>query len=238
MIACSLCGSANWIRLPDPHATRSVTTSGVLVDQSLGKSQCTSCGLVQRTAYPFLGLGDFYQKSYSQYYDRPGTEQFNRDRYRQIATWICSAGGLGERPTSVLEVGCGRGWTLREMRAILPSARLSGIEPAVENSEIARRNGFDVFTGTLGEAPRGGQQYDLIYSNHVLQHTVDPVKFLADHKPLLAEGGRVVVSIQDASQTIERDSVQRSKLLTNASAFSGLRGTGRPRTRRNAFSPC
>lgn len=198
MTNCVFCGADNWTRLPDPHPARSITTSGVFVEQSLGKSHCNSCGLVQRTAHPFLGLGDFYQNSYSRYYERPGTEQFNRDRYRQIALWVSAAARLAGWPTSVLEVGCGRGWTLRELREILPDVQLSGIEPSMENSEIARHSGFDVLTGTLDQAPVGDRRFDLIFSNHVLQHTIDPLRFLADHKRLLSEGGRVVVSLQDA----------------------------------------
>lgn len=201
MSHCFYCGSRSWLRLPDPHPERSLTTSCILVDESLGKSQCADCGLVQRTAHPFLGLSDFYQRQYAPYYERLGVEEFNAERYRQLAEWVGEIAGLAARPAaSVMEIGCGRGWTLEALRAQFPSLALAGVEPSVENSKIAREQGFEVLTGTLQQVlPQIDRRFDVLFSNHVLQHTVDPVQFLADHLPLLAEDGLIVLSMQDAS---------------------------------------
>ncbi|TDP71395.1 class I SAM-dependent DNA methyltransferase [Roseateles toxinivorans] len=201
MLHCFYCSSRSWLRLPDPHPDRSLTTSCILVNESLGKSQCADCGLVQRTAHPFLGLGDFYQRQYAPYYERLGVEEFNAERYRQLAEWVGELAGLAARPAaSVLEIGCGRGWTLEALRAQFPDLTLAGVEPSLDNSTIAREQGFEVLTGTLQQVlPQIDRRFDVLFSNHVLQHTVDPVQFLADHLPLLAEDGLVVLSMQDAS---------------------------------------
>src|SRR6266849_5886660 len=111
---CIVCGSREWLRLPDPSACRSVTTSGIIIDETLGKCQCSCCGLVQRTEYRYLGNTDFYERQYASYYDRPGNEIFNRERYADTARWVSSA-YRDSQPDSIVEVGCGRGWTLREM---------------------------------------------------------------------------------------------------------------------------
>jgi SAM-dependent methyltransferase len=203
---CLACNNEEWLTLCDPHPTRSITTSGMLVPEPLGKSQCSDCGMVQRTRKPFLGLTDFYEKNYALYYDRPGTLQFNRTRYRQIAEWVAAAVSIP--PKRILEVGSGRGWAMAEMSTLFPGAVVQGVEPALENSEAARSLGLDVFTGRLEEFPADGEGFDLIYSNHVIQHVVDPVAFMAQHRALLRKDGIAVITVQDA------------RLLTNELLYS------------------
>ncbi len=194
---CMCCGTESWLPLPEPHPSQSVTTSGLRVTESLGKSHCMACGMVQRTGHRFLGLTDFYERDYSLYYDRAGTESFNAPRYRQIAEWVAS---VHPSPRRILEVGCGRGWTMREMAKVFPEAVLAGLEPAVDNSQAARDAGFDVFTGKLDEFATN-ERFDLIFSNHVIQHTVDPVAFLRSHAALLTQHGLAIVTVQDARET-------------------------------------
>ena len=38
----------------------------------------------------------------------------------------------------------------------------------------------------------------MIYSNHVIQHVVDPVAFLKQHAALLSDDGIALVTVQDA----------------------------------------
>lgn len=197
---CMACGSNNWFKLPDPVADKSVTTSGCIVDESLGKSHCVECGLVQRTEHRFLGLTDFYENRYSTYYERPGTEQFNESRYSEIARWV-SFSFKDIIPNSVIEVGCGRGWTLNEMRKIYPNAIIEGIDPSIENSEEARKRGFHVYTGKLDSDSLPDRKYDLVFSNHVLQHTTDPIDFLKVMGQIVSERGVIVITVQDSSTT-------------------------------------
>lgn len=194
---CFVCGSEAWAKLPDPSPIRSITTSGLLVNQPLGKSHCKPCGLVQRTEWPFLGLGDFYERNYKQYYERPGTELFNSHRYAEIANWVIET-TAGPSPKRVLEIGCGRGWTMVEMSRLLPDAKIIGVEPALENSGIARRAGLQVYSSKI-EDFHDDNGFDLIYSNHVLQHTIDPVEFVKVHDRLLQEDGLAVITVQDSS---------------------------------------
>jgi SAM-dependent methyltransferase len=183
----------------------------MMVSDPLGKSHCATCGMVQRTRFKFLGLTDFYEKNYALYYDRPGVEGFNQARYGQIAAWVSDA--VSFEPERILEVGCGRGWTMREMTKRFPGAKLKGLEPAIENSAAGRAAGLDIVTARLDEYPVDGPGFDLIYSNHVIQHVVDPVLFLAQHAPLLSEAGVAVVTVQDARE-------QTNELLYSDQNFS------------------
>ena len=89
---------------------------------------------------------------------------------------------------------------MREMAMLLPEATIKGVEPAEENSAAARAAGLDVFTGRLEQFSGNKAAFDLIFSNHVIQHTVDPIDFVAIHANLLADGGFAIVTVQDARE--------------------------------------
>jgi SAM-dependent methyltransferase len=195
---CFICGSDAWLNLPSPHPNKSVTTSGVYVAEPLGKTQCARCGFVQRTDYAFLGLGDFYENSYATYYERPETYRFNKNRYKEIAHWVANTVG-DLMPFSIVEVGCGRGWTLDAMKELFPQAVLEGIEPSKDNAEVARSRGYEILVGKLGAENRLDKKFDLVFSNHVLQHTTDPIEFLIGCKNILSDDGLTIHTVQDAS---------------------------------------
>jgi len=197
-VSCFNCGSDSWLDLPSPLPNGSVTTSGVYVDQPLAKTQCAVCGLVQRTRSTFLGLTDFYENSYANYYDRPDTYKFNSIRYKDLASWVAS-NCKDVAPASILEVGCGRGWTLEALKEVFPQAILEGIEPAKDNAQIAKERGHTVLVAKLRADNVLGKTFDLVFSNHVLQHTTDPVEFLIGCKNLVSDNGLVIHTIQDAS---------------------------------------
>lgn len=211
---CAACGQDKWYVLPDPSPAKSVTTSGVSVDQSLGKSQCCNCGMVQRNGHVYLGLTDFYEKSYTNYYARPGQHVFNKSRYEELADWVAKA--LGNFiPGSILEVGCGIGWTMREVQKKYPNARMKGVEPSEANSALARESGLDVISAKMEKGVLAGEKFDLIFSNHVLQHTTDPVAFIQACADLMSDNGLLVLTIQDAR-------IPHSELLYSDQNFSFL----------------
>lgn len=142
----------------------------------------------------------FYKRQYTSYYERPGVEIFNGARYADIARWVSTA-NRDSTPDSIVEVGCGRGWTLREMKTIYPQATIEGIEPSLANSEEARKGGIRVLTAKLDQNNIPDRQYDLVFSNHVLQHTTDPVGVLKAMGEITSNRGLIVVTIQDASTT-------------------------------------
>jgi SAM-dependent methyltransferase len=199
---CVVCDSNDWLRLPDPSKCTSITTAGLIVSEPLGKSQCGACGLVARTEYPPLGDSDYYENHYTPYYERPGTEVFNEPRYAAMARWIAAAAS-GFEPASIIEVGCGRGWTLRELRRRYPDARIDGIEPSRRNSDEARTLGFRVWTQKLDPGNLPDSTYDLVFSNHVLQHTVDPLGFLTALGALAGERGLIAVAVDRSGASNE-----------------------------------
>jgi 2-polyprenyl-3-methyl-5-hydroxy-6-metoxy-1,4-benzoquinol methylase len=157
-----------------------------------------TCGLLQKSGRRFLGHSRFYEEQYQAYYERPGIEQFDRGRYVAMAEWMRSALGNDFVPQSVLDVGCGAGWSMQATKGIYPDAVIAGIEPSPINAAKARLAGFCVAETRLGETTKG-QKYDLIYSVNVLQHVIDPVNFCRYLIGHLTEHGRIVLILPDAS---------------------------------------
>jgi SAM-dependent methyltransferase len=95
---------------------------------------------------------------------------------------LCARDGID--PRHVVEIGCGDGALLAELRARGFGEQLHGVEISEEAAAMARERGFevDVFDGE--RVPAGDGSFDLAVLSHVLEHVHEPV-------PLVREAARV-----------------------------------------------
>jgi 2-polyprenyl-3-methyl-5-hydroxy-6-metoxy-1,4-benzoquinol methylase len=110
-----------------------------------------------------------------------------RDRVGATVLW------LGERQRgSLLDIGCGNGDFLVQMKAL--GWEVAGVEPDPAAASVAKeRLGGVISAGTLESADFGGATFDAITLSHVIEHVADPVGLLAQCRSLLTERGRVIV---------------------------------------------
>jgi 2-polyprenyl-3-methyl-5-hydroxy-6-metoxy-1,4-benzoquinol methylase len=174
-----------------------MTTAGRLVQESLAKAQCSSCGILQRVEIRQLGETNFYETQYS-FYERPGAAQFDAPRYAAMADWLAESIAPFV-PKTVFDAGCGRGWMLEALSRRFPEAAFQGIEPSEQESANARARGLAVVTGKVGPNSNIQGQFDLVYSTNVLEHTTDPVQFLTTLRNMVKETGFVLILCPDAS---------------------------------------
>jgi SAM-dependent methyltransferase len=82
----------------------------------------------------------------------------------------------------VVDVGCGAGATARSLAHKHPRLALFGVEPNARAAELAREAGVNVFHGMLDQwiASKPEGAFDAVLLADVLEHTVDPVRFLRD----------------------------------------------------------
>jgi SAM-dependent methyltransferase len=177
-----------------------VTTSGIIIAEPLEKEQCMSCGLLQKKDRHFVGHNSFYEEQYQNYYERPGVERFDRRRYVAMAEWMKSALGGRFAPRSILDVGCGAGWSMEATQRIYTTATIAGIEPSIANAQKARSAGFEVLSARFGNGAVLSKPYDLIYSNNVLQHVTDLPGYFHDLAANLATGGCIAMILPDATE--------------------------------------
>ena len=131
---CIICGSSDWRRLPAPHDEQSMTTSGIVMPESLRREQCMNCGLLRKAEGNFLGNSNFYEERYENYYRRPGAEHYDHERYAAMAAWMKSALGPLE-PDTILEIGCGTSWSMVATASLYAGARIEDIEPSREERD-------------------------------------------------------------------------------------------------------
>jgi SAM-dependent methyltransferase len=130
----------------------------------------------------------FYEAGYTRH---DAAEALRLGRWRELGARskaahvkeLCARAGL--RPASVVEIGCGDGALLAQLRG-LADVR-DGFELAPPAAELARRavpdaRRIEAFDGA--RVPAGDGEYELAVLSHVLEHVGDPL-------PLLAEAARV-----------------------------------------------
>jgi SAM-dependent methyltransferase len=99
----------------------------------------------------------------------------------------------GVRPGRLLEVGCGSGERLSEMRA--RGWDVHGVEPDATAAAVARDHyRVPVVTGTLDEAALPPATFDAVVMTHVIEHVADPLPLLRACRAVLRPGGRLVVT--------------------------------------------
>jgi 2-polyprenyl-3-methyl-5-hydroxy-6-metoxy-1,4-benzoquinol methylase len=105
---------------------------------------------------------------------------------------------LAERAERVLEIGCSSGETLRWLKATGRAGRAWGIELFEPAAQAARAHAEEVLVGnaeTLIDSAFGSDRYELILCLDVLEHMVDPWRFVDTLQHRLAPGGRLVISV-------------------------------------------
>lgn len=99
----------------------------------------------------------------------------------------------GNKPSRVLDIGCGSGKILNLLRAAGHS--VVGLEPDPKAREVAISRGLQVLDGTAEQIPDSLEKgsFDAIIMTHVLEHTVDPIEAIKNAVSLLKPGGKITL---------------------------------------------
>jgi SAM-dependent methyltransferase len=94
--------------------------------------------------------------------------------------------GFIREQDSVLDFGCGGGFTLRN----IPCLRRAGVEINPSAQAVAAANGLECF-GDLAEIPDNA--FDVVFSNHSLEHVPNPILALKEMRRVLKPGGKLLL---------------------------------------------
>ena len=182
--ACPACGATAW------------TFYAAFPDIPGAAIESCPCGMMRSTGLP--ALEDQYEDQYyaggtGARYAGPAeslSRWFRRRRARAIDALHPAKG-------RVLDVGCGNGALLVEMRA--RGWEVHGTQVSRNAAAYARdRLGLDVCLGELTDAPYEPGSFDVIMLWHVLEHLPRPAAYLARCRELLKPDGVVVIEVPNA----------------------------------------
>lgn len=95
----------------------------------------------------------------------------------------------------VLEVGCGDGALLVDLKTRHPQLDLVGIDLAIGNETINRCKDMDItlMETSVEQADLGHDQFDLIIMNQVIEHVPEPARVMRNLARALKPGGNISI---------------------------------------------
>ena len=104
----------------------------------------------------------------------------------------------GENPSgSLLDVGCGGGWFLKDIHRALPKIALTGCdlsERMVQNAERNLKGKAKIYIGDAQNLPFESGTFDVVTSTLAFHHFPEPLKALTEFYRILKPSGLMVVS--------------------------------------------
>jgi SAM-dependent methyltransferase len=98
--------------------------------------------------------------------------------------------------SSVLEIGCGTGYTLKALRTSLPHAKLTGTELFEEGLNVARERWPSIrLLQADARALPFDTEFDLVGAFDVLEHIEDDVTALSELRRVVRPGAGIVVTV-------------------------------------------
>lgn len=118
----------------------------------------------------------------------------NSDRYL-LPTLLSILQEVNHAPGPVFEIGCGSGWTAKQL--IARGYSLTGIEPSSDGFTACQLNApgahIDMASAYDDLATRYGE-FDTVFSLEVVEHLYAPRKFAQTSFDLLSDGGKLILS--------------------------------------------
>jgi 2-polyprenyl-3-methyl-5-hydroxy-6-metoxy-1,4-benzoquinol methylase len=166
---------------------------------------CADCG--SRTAVPrptpvdvaeLHDSEEYFGKTYFE--ARRGQRLAAERRFRRLLRLLPSTGFGGRR---LLDIGCDTG-ELAAAAARIAQLEPYGVDVAARPLDAARAAGVEVFHGELAAAPASFDDFALVTAIDVVEHTADPVAFLASARERLATDGVVYLETPNWDSLVYR----------------------------------
>lgn len=202
---CRICGA------PAPDARITVREMMFGTRDEFAYFECSACGCVQIDPIP-ADLGRYYRQEYHSFAEPASDGRvkrfLKRKRTQQLfggkswlgslllrgkgaprfAGWLLEAGVGPEDP--ILDVGCGAGHLLRQMRDA-GFSNLTGIDPYIRGDEDLG-GGLRLLRRTLEDVP---DAFRLVMLHHSFEHMPDPERALREVQRLLGPDGVALIRI-------------------------------------------
>lgn len=102
-----------------------------------------------------------------------------------------------DRPGTMVDVGCGAGHYLLEMKR--RGWTVYGVEPSRAAAEAGRRAGIEIRVGELADAGFEDKTFDFVRSNHSFEHIPNPDDVLQQMRRIMKDDGKMFLGIPNFS---------------------------------------
>jgi 2-polyprenyl-3-methyl-5-hydroxy-6-metoxy-1,4-benzoquinol methylase len=103
------------------------------------------------------------------------------------------AGLIPDTAIDILDLGCGEGISLENIKNALPSAEVSGIDYLNENISICRNQNLNVKQGNVYDLDIQDNSFDAVIFMEVIEHLEDPQKAIAEIHRILKPNGSLII---------------------------------------------
>lgn len=186
---------ARWDAIVGPSAAAEYAPDyAAEIDTEMRLMRCGVCGFGCFSP-AISGTAAFYSAITENDYYTPDKWEFERA--------IQDLAALGAR--RVLDVGCGSGHFLKQLRAACPNVSAAGYDTNAQLIEGLVEVGFEGVVGpveTLLSRAGDLESFDAICLFQVLEHVVDPLVFVSSFAALLRSGGTMIITTPDAAGPI------------------------------------
>jgi SAM-dependent methyltransferase len=180
---------------PETEQTPLFTARDYISGDLFAVQRCRRCGLARTVpAPPPERIGDYYPRGY---YGRGKRYSSSLER---LLDWLYGFRGRlieianGLEPGRVLDVGCGRGQLLFQLRK--RGWEVTGTELSGDSASYAREVlKLDVHTADLHDLSLPADYFDTVILWHVLEHIPDPAALLVEVRRILRPGGTLLVAV-------------------------------------------
>jgi len=104
---------------------------------------------------------------------------------------------------AVLEIGCGNGVLLNEIKKL--GAKVTGLEIGPQSKEVGIKYGIEIIDKPLDQS-LFNKKYDCIFSYGCIEHIPDLIKLFDDIKSILKENGKIIHSVPNSEVLFEQES--------------------------------
>src|SRR3989344_6440429 len=94
----------------------------------------------------------------------------------------------------LIDIGCGNGKFLQEVKKRFPEVRGYGIEKSDAEIEDARKRGLKIVKGNIEEGLAKRRDADIVYLGEVIEHVYDPDRTLDEANRQLKTGGLILLT--------------------------------------------
>src|SRR6266850_1576046 len=160
-----------------------------LQKETLRLVRCGYCGMIYANPVPAeFASGDYYDQAGAEYYLSPAKLESDYapvrfERELRLFRQHCQRG-------SVLDVGCSSGAFLYQLKNRFPgSYEILGTDVSGPPLDYAESRGVPVRRGNFPEQDFGGGQFDAVTFWAVIEHLIEPKRFLEQACSILKPGG-------------------------------------------------